>query len=139
MSSKRLALALWATKFRVLESSMQHEYRPGLATLDLVVEVRRLLATERQTERLICRYLADLADRVREGLDHTLWGYGDELHAASCIFGLGVRDTRERVRVGRALRAPRRSGSSSPGRSICGRSSRRPSHELPGYRRTARR
>src|SRR5688572_28674671 len=64
----------------------------------------RLLATERLTERLLCRYLADLADRVREGLDNTLWGYADELHAARCIFGLGVRDTRERVRVGRALR-----------------------------------
>src|SRR5688572_7218793 len=83
---------------------MQPEYRPGLATLELIMEVRRLLATERRTERLICRYLADLADRVREGLDNTLWGYADELHAARCIFGLGVRDTRERVRVGRALR-----------------------------------
>jgi hypothetical protein len=83
---------------------MQYEYRPGLATLELIMEVRRLLATERRTERLICRYLADLADRVREGLDNTLWGYADELHAARCIFGLGVRDTRERVRVGRALR-----------------------------------
>ena len=55
---------------------MQPDYHPGLATLELIVEVKRLLATERRTERLICRYLADLADRVREGLDSALWGYG---------------------------------------------------------------
>ena len=83
---------------------MHPDYHPGLATLELIVEVRRLLATERRTARLICRNLANLADRVREGLDHALWGYADELHAARCIFGLGVRDTRERVRVDRALR-----------------------------------
>jgi len=66
--------------------------------------VRHLLATERRAERLICRYLADRADRIRQRRDAALDAYADELHAARCFFGLGVRDTRERVRIGRALR-----------------------------------
>lgn len=81
-----------------------HEYQPQLGTRELIAEVRLLLATERRAGRLICRYLADLADRVRQRQDPALDAYADELHAARCFFGLGVRDTRERVRVGRALR-----------------------------------
>ncbi len=107
-------------KFRVLWVSMQHlepvclvgpddhagerEYRPDLATAPLIMEVKRLLAVERRVERLVCRYLADMADRIQRGQDNALMAYADELHAARCFFGLGVRDTRERVRVGRALR-----------------------------------
>lgn len=82
-----------------------HEYQPQLGTPELIAQVRTLLATERRAERLICRYLADLADRVRQRQDVALDAYADELHAARCFFGLGVRDTRERVRIGRALRA----------------------------------
>jgi len=85
-------------------SSSGHDYQPQLATRELIAQVRRLLATERRAERLICRYLADLADRVRQRQDVALDAYVDELHAARCFFGLGVRDTRERVRIGRALR-----------------------------------
>jgi hypothetical protein len=80
------------------------DYAVGLPTWRLILKLRRLLASGRRTERLICRYLADLADRVRQRSDATLDAYADELHAARCFFGLGARDTRERVRVGRALR-----------------------------------
>jgi hypothetical protein len=40
-------------------------YRPELPTAELILEVRKLLATERHAKRLTCRYLADLADRIR--------------------------------------------------------------------------
>jgi hypothetical protein len=80
------------------------EYHPELATLELIGEVRRLLAMGQRIEHLVCRYLADPADRMQQDLDGALWAYADEAHAARCLFGLGVRDTRERVRVGRALR-----------------------------------
>src|SRR5687768_4123096 len=53
--------------------SDEHAYRPELATIELIAEVRRLLATERRIERLVCRYLADLADRVGQRQDHALW------------------------------------------------------------------
>src|SRR6187402_2718396 len=79
-------------------------YRQGMATWELIVEVRQLLATERRTERLVCRYLADLADRVQQRQDLALVRYADELHAARACFGLGAREARERIRVGRALR-----------------------------------
>jgi hypothetical protein len=79
-------------------------YSAHLTTRDLIAELRRLLATQRRAERLICRYLADLADRVRERQDGDLAAYVDEFHAARRFFQLGVRETRERVRVGRALR-----------------------------------
>jgi hypothetical protein len=80
------------------------DYHSRLPTLQLVAEVRRLLATERRAERLVCRYLADLADRVQARQDAELGAYADEFHAARSFFGLGTRETRERVRVGRALR-----------------------------------
>src|SRR5512141_6648 len=79
-------------------------YRTGLATFELVAEIRGLLATERQAERLVCRYLADLADRIQARQHAELSAYDDELDAARLLFGLGARETRERVRVGRALR-----------------------------------
>ena len=79
-------------------------YRSELPTWQLIVEVQRLLAEERRAGRLVCRYLADLADRVRERRDVTLLAYSDEFDVMRCFFGLGVRDARERVRIGRALR-----------------------------------
>jgi hypothetical protein len=82
----------------------ERDYRPGLPTRQLVAEVRGLLATERRAERSVCRYLADLADRVQARRDANLDPYVDEFHAARCFFGLGARETRERVRIGRALR-----------------------------------
>lgn len=97
----------WATASHVLADTAAraaYEYHPELATLELLGEIRRLFATERRIEHLVCRYLADLADRIRQGRDAALWAYADELHAARCCFGLGMRDTRERVRIGRALR-----------------------------------
>jgi hypothetical protein len=88
---------------RELEPTYAH-YVADLATCDLINELRGLFATQRRAERLICRYLADLADRVQARKDIELQAYVDELHAARCFFQLGVRETRERVRVGRALR-----------------------------------
>jgi hypothetical protein len=105
---------LLGVRSRMIESSMQRheqrsfdandEYSGQLTTRDLIAELRRLLASQRRGERLICRYLADLADGVRDRRDHDLAAYVDEFHAARCFFQLGVRETRERVRVGRALR-----------------------------------
>jgi len=80
------------------------EYRPELTTCELIAEVLRLLDIERGAERLVCRYLADLADRVQWRQERMLDAYADELHAARCCFGLGPREARERVRIGRALR-----------------------------------
>src|SRR5512141_1372080 len=87
-----------------VELAARLDYRPGLATTELVAEVRVLLATERQAERLVCRYLGDLADRIQARQHAELSVYDDELDAARLLFGLGARETRERVRVGRALR-----------------------------------
>jgi hypothetical protein len=86
------------------EEADASDYRPGLATADLIIEVRRLLTIERRAERLICRYLADLADRLRSRSDRELEPFIDEFDAAHAIFGLGTRETRERIRIGRALR-----------------------------------
>ena len=80
-----------------------HEYRPSLDVLDLLVELERLVDEQRQTERLICRYLADLADRMNPALA-LISGYSDVYHLARNKFGMGFRATRERIRVGKALR-----------------------------------
>src|SRR4029453_6351008 len=81
------------------------DYHPELPTPALIAEVRTLLFSERRAGRLVCRYLADLADRVRERRDGELSAYVDEFHATACFFDLGARETRERVRIGRALRS----------------------------------
>jgi hypothetical protein len=81
-----------------------HDYHPELATPELIVQIRRLLATGRRIGRLVCRYLADLADRIHGQRDRELLAYVDEFHAAACFFDLGPREVRERVRIGRALR-----------------------------------
>jgi len=60
-----------------------------------------LLEERRLGERLVCRYLVDLADRV--GTRGGVGPYADVYHLARAELKLGVRSTRERVRVGRAL------------------------------------
>jgi hypothetical protein len=81
------------------------QYRSGLSGQELVHTLQGLLAAERTAMRLTCRYLADFADCVESGASGALAGYSDVYHAAQCLFGLGAHSTRERVRVGRALRA----------------------------------
>ncbi len=84
------------------------DYRHGLSAEELVGTLQSLLAAERTAMRLTCRYLADLADsmdNMEEGACGALAGYADVYHAAECLFGLGAHSTRERIRVGRALRS----------------------------------
>lgn len=78
-------------------------YRANLAASDLIDCLSQLVKQERSVEHLLCRYLADLADRLEEE-PALLAGYSDIYHAARCLFGMGVRRTRDRVRIGRALR-----------------------------------
>src|SRR5687768_9606101 len=59
---------------------------------------------ERRTERILCWHLAALADRFERGAPE-LGAHVDVYQFARLRFrGMGVRKTRERVRVGRALR-----------------------------------
>ena len=41
------------------------QYRPKLPMPELIVAIRRLLEAERHVDRLLCRYLADMADQIR--------------------------------------------------------------------------
>ncbi len=87
---------------------VDQDYRHGLSAEELVGTLQSLLAAERTVMRLTCRYLADLADTMdntEEGACGALLGYADVYHAAECLFGLGAHSTRERIRVGRALRS----------------------------------
>jgi hypothetical protein len=111
---------------------VDQDYRHGLSAEELVGTLQSLLAAERTAMRLTCRYLADLADCMeaaddallgrdgaqgalagaagdallgRDGACGALAGYADVYHAAECLFGLGAHSTRERIRVGRALRS----------------------------------
>lgn len=79
-------------------------YRPELPTTVLIAEVRSLLISERRAGRLVCRYLADLVDRLEQQRDGDPLAHRDEVWAAASFFNLGAKETRERVRVGRALR-----------------------------------
>jgi hypothetical protein len=84
------------------------DYRHGLSAEELVGTLQSLLAAERTAMRLTCRYLADLADtmdNMEDGACGALIGYADVYHAAECLFELGAHSTRERIRVGRALRS----------------------------------
>lgn len=100
-----LAFAAAARTEKVaVETAIARDYHPQLSTPSLIAEVRRLLFTERRAGRLVCRYLADLADRIHERQDAELTAFVDEFHATACFFDLGARETRERVRIGRALR-----------------------------------
>jgi hypothetical protein len=87
------------------DEAIARDYQAQLSTPALVAAVRGLLFSERRAGRLVCRYLADLADRIHERQDGELGAYVDEFHAAACFFDLGARETRERVRIGRALRS----------------------------------
>ena len=75
-------------------------YEPALSTIELDEALRRLLAFARRCERLVCRYLADLADRPQYG--EVGW-FSDVLDYAQVRLGLGVKATRERC-TGRAKR-----------------------------------
>ncbi|MBI4701317.1 MAG: HNH endonuclease [Deltaproteobacteria bacterium] len=88
-------------------SSRSRDYQPGLCAAELLAQLGGLLAEQRRAERLICRYLADLADsfEARATSAAGLAAYVDVYQLARCRLGLGMRATRERVRVGRALRA----------------------------------
>src|SRR5262249_20892205 len=79
-------------------------YRAELSTHELIETIRILLDEQRRAERLVCRYLADFAGRVDARGADVPSGYADIYHASRCLFGVGVGQTRERVRVGRALR-----------------------------------
>jgi DprA/Smf-like nucleotide binding protein involved in DNA uptake len=91
------------------------EYDPTLSGPELLATVRALLATRRRAEQLICRYLADLADRVQEQRDEWLGARVQSVGEAAIRepvediarrhLGLRRRNTLERIRVGRALRA----------------------------------
>jgi hypothetical protein len=76
---------------------MNMTYRPKLSNSELIAEICARIAEQRAAEWLVCRYVADLADGL-EG------AYSDIYHAARCLFAMSVRKTRERLRVGRALR-----------------------------------
>jgi hypothetical protein len=87
---------------------VDQDYRQGLSAEELVHILQSLLAAERTVMRLTCRYLADLADNMDDrawGASGALAGYADVYHAAECLFELGAHSTRERIRVGRALRS----------------------------------
>ena len=77
-------------------------YEPELGAVELDAALGQLVGCRRRCEWLLCRYLADLADR---GRFRELGGYADVLHYARRRLGLGVKTTRERLRIGRALRA----------------------------------
>lgn len=78
-------------------------YQAALDVTALLRELQRLLLVQHRTDRLICRYLADLADGIVKW-PALLLAYGDVYEFVRAKFGLSLRSTRERVRVGRALR-----------------------------------
>ncbi len=80
-------------------------YDPNLCAAQLDVVLGDLVGCRRRCEWLLCRYLADLADR---GRFRELGGYSDLQHYARVRLRLGVKAARERVRIGRALRGLRR-------------------------------
>jgi len=86
-------------------NTVVQSYRAQLSAHELIVTIRGLLEQQRAAERLLCRYLADLADRIEARGFGSFGGYSDIYHASSCLFGMSKRRTRECVRVGRALRA----------------------------------
>ncbi|MBW2527805.1 MAG: hypothetical protein JRI23_26730, partial [Deltaproteobacteria bacterium] len=77
-------------------------YRSDLTSEELHEQLVALRDTKRKAEWLLCRYLADMAD---EGRFRDLGWYADLHHYARERLGFGVKATRERVRIGKALRA----------------------------------
>src|SRR5688572_30696799 len=82
---------------------MTESYRRGLGADELLRVVARLLRMQRRADGLICSYLADLADGLIRWSTFVLV-YGDVYQLARYKLGLSLRSSRERVRVGRALR-----------------------------------
>jgi len=78
-------------------------YRAGLQVDDLMRKVGRLLVMQIRADRLICRYLADLADGMSEW-SILVMEYGGVEQLLSARLGLTLKSLRERTRVGRALR-----------------------------------
>ena len=76
-------------------------YEPGLSPRELDSALASLCAAARRAEWLLCRYLADMAADQRF---RSLGWYSDVHHYARERFGFGVKSTRERVRIGKALR-----------------------------------
>src|SRR5215203_3649667 len=85
-------------------NSDSRPYRSELSAAERIAAIRGLLDEQRSAERLLCRYLADLADRVHETRLGVAIGFSDIYNASRCLFAMGVRRTREHVRIGRALR-----------------------------------
>jgi hypothetical protein len=83
-------------------STTSASYEPDLSAVELDRALESLCQSVRRTEWLMCRYLADMADA---GRFRDVGWYSDVVHYARKRFGLGVKSTRERVRIGRALRA----------------------------------
>ena len=79
------------------------QYRSSLEANELLVQLGRLFLAQRQADRLICRYLADLADGLGK-CPKLAMSYGDVYQLVRARFGLSTRSIRERIRVGRALR-----------------------------------
>jgi hypothetical protein len=111
-----------------ITSDSSSTYQPGLPIPALIAMVGGLLTEQRTAEGLICRYLADLSDRIQEGWrapcgpTADTYDFTDVYEAAHACFGMTARQARERVRVGRALRAlPRIEAALREGKVVYGR------------------
>src|SRR4051812_9950352 len=67
-----------------------------LSTHDLCDAIWRLAEVERHAEWLLCRHVAELADRFERGAPE-LFSYADVYQLARLRFGMSVRRVRERV------------------------------------------
>jgi hypothetical protein len=76
-------------------------YTPDLSPEQLDRALESLCDSARRAEWLMCRYLADMTDG---GHFRAVGWYSDVVHYGRKRFGFGVKSTRERVRIGRALR-----------------------------------
>ncbi len=84
-----------------MSATFTDSYQPNLSASELDATLAGIVQTQRRCEWLLCRYLADMADEQRFRL---LGWYSDVYHYARERFALSVKSTRERVRIGRALR-----------------------------------
>ena len=78
-------------------------YRRGLNSRQLASALERLGTVRRRCDWLTCRYLADLADRLRVTSHYRSWEVADITELSETLH-LGERGVRERARIGRALR-----------------------------------
>ena len=78
-----------------------NSYVSGLSAAQLDSTIAELLSTKRRCEWLVCRYLADIADEKRF---QQVGYFSDVFHYAKERLDLGVKLTRERVRIGKGLR-----------------------------------